>query len=76
MEFIQVAYGKFVSEACAQTIFVDGDYLNNACVKLTISKILGVAIVLGSIIGDSLNCISSYFSESTSDLQVCQKQVL
>lgn len=50
MEFIQVAYGKFVSEACAQTIFVDGDYLNNACVKLTISKILGVAIVLGSII--------------------------
>ena len=50
---------KVVSPACAETMVVDGNFFDSTCIKLSISKILGFAIVLGSVLGNVMRW--SYF---------------
>lgn len=42
---------RFVSQGCANTMVTNGDFLDVPCLKLCLSKALGLAIVLGSVLG-------------------------
>lgn len=73
--------GSVISPQCAQTLLVDLDIFNAACLKLALSKGLGIAIILGAVICKSfmsefasfcvqiLNCISRVASSADSLLQ-------
>lgn len=43
---------RFVSQSCANKMITEGDFLDVPCLKLCLSKALGLAIVLGSVLGE------------------------
>ncbi|XP_015251109.1 PREDICTED: mannose-P-dolichol utilization defect 1 protein-like [Cyprinodon variegatus] len=46
---ILVAY--FMPELCYDKFFLDLDFLDVPCVKMVVSKALGIGIILGSVLG-------------------------
>ena len=41
-----------VSEHCANTLITERDFLNVGCIKLTVSRALSYAVILGAIVGE------------------------
>ena len=50
MEYLHDATTYLVGAECADTMLVEQDFLNPSCLKLLVSKGLGIAIVGGSVI--------------------------
>eukprot|EP00911_Craspedida_sp_UC1_P000506 UC1_evm1s383 len=50
MEYLHDATTYLVGAECADTMLVEQDFLNASCLKLLVSKGLGIAIVGGSVI--------------------------